>query len=636
MAEPADSGDAQLLQGERNPADMNLLTVENITKAFTDKVLFDHISFGLNEGDKAGVIGINGTGKSTLLKVTAGIEETDSGSVIKGNKVRIAYLPQNPEFDNEKNILTNVLLGRETIGENWSAEGHARAMLNRFGIYDMEALPSAMSGGQRKRAALVRTLLEPADVLILDEPTNHLDNEMAEWLEDYLKKYQGAFLMVTHDRYFLDKVSNKILELDRAKIYSYQTNYSGFLKLKAEREEMELATERKKASLYRQDLEWMMRGARARSTKQKAHIERFEELKNRERPQELKTVELSSISSRMGRTTVEMEAVSKSYPGKTLFQDFTYYFLKNDRIGIVGHNGCGKSTLLKVMQGILKPDSGSVKIGETVKIGYFSQENESLPEEETVIGYIRDTAEYIETPEGTVTAAKMLERFLFSGSMQYAKIGRLSGGEKRRLYLCRVLMEAPNFLILDEPTNDLDIQTLTILEHYLDSFQGIVVTVSHDRYFLDRIVQRIFAFEHGNIVQYEGGFTDYRTAFLRQGKEDAGQVLQKKEASVKTDGGMELADGAKSGKKWNTGREHRIKMSYQEQKEFETIDEVIEKLENQISRIEEDMIRNATNSGKLNELTIQKTELEAELEEKTERWVYLNELAEQIEAQKKA
>lgn len=605
---------------------MNLLTVENITKAFTDRILFDHVSFGLNEGDKAGVIGINGTGKSTLLKVAAGREEPDSGAVTRGNKVRIAYLPQNPEFHDEKTILENVISGRETIGENWNAKGHAKAMLNKLGLYDLEAFPSAMSGGQRKRAALVRTLLEPSDVLLLDEPTNHLDNEMAEWLEDYLKKYSGAFLMVTHDRYFLDKVSNKIIELDKAKLYSYQVNYSGFLELKAEREEMELATERKKASMYRQDLEWMMRGARARSTKQKAHIERFEELKNREKPQEQKTVEISPLSSRMGKTTIELESICKAYPGKELFRDFTYYFLKNDRIGIVGHNGCGKSTLLKIMQGLLEPDSGSVKIGETMKIGYFAQENESLPPEKTVIEYIRNTAEYIETPEGTITAAKMLERFLFSGSMQHARIERLSGGEKRRLYLCRVLMEAPNFLILDEPTNDLDIQTLTILEHYLDSFQGIVVTVSHDRYFLDRIVQRIFAFENGSIVQYEGGFTDYRAALLRQGKE---MGMQKKEEVQK--------DNLKqNGKKWNTGRENRIKMSYQEAKEFETIDQVIETLEEQISRIEEDILKNAANSGKLNELTIEKTGLEAELEEKTERWVYLNELAEQIEKQKKA
>lgn len=604
---------------------MNLLTVENITKAFTDRVLFDHVSFGLNEGDKAGVIGINGTGKSTLLKVAAGREEPDSGTVTMGSKVRIAYLPQNPKFNDGMTILENVISGRETIGENWNAKGHAKAMLNKLGICDLEAFPSAMSGGQRKRAALVRTLLEPSDILILDEPTNHLDNEMAEWLEDYLKKYSGAFLMVTHDRYFLDKVSNKMIELDRAKLYSYQVNYSGFLELKAEREEMELAAERKKASLYRQDLEWMMRGARARSTKQKAHIERFEELKNRERPQEQKTVELSSLSSRMGRTTIELESVCKAYPGKELFRDFTYYFLKNDRIGIVGHNGCGKSTLLKIMQGILEPDSGSVKIGETMKIGYFAQENESLPPEETVLGYIRNTAEYIETPEGTVTAAKMLERFLFSGSMQHARIEQLSGGEKRRLYLCRVLMGAPNFLILDEPTNDLDIQTLTILEHYLDSFQGIVVTVSHDRYFLDRIVQRIFAFENGSIVQYEGGFTDYRAALLRQGKEMEEQKTEK----------VQKDEAGQNGKKWNTGRENRIKMSYQEAKEFETIDQVIEKLEERISHIEEDILKNATNSGKLNELTIEKTELEADLEEKTERWVYLNELAEQIEKQKK-
>lgn len=617
---------------------MNLLTAENITKAFTDKILFDGISFGLNEGDKAGIIGINGTGKSTLLKVAAGLEEVDSGTVTKGNKVRIAYLPQNPEFDDKRTVLENVVSGREKIGENWSAEGHARAMLNRFGIYDMEAVPSVMSGGQRKRAALVRALLEPANVLVLDEPTNHLDNEMTEWLEEYLRKYQGAFLMVTHDRYFLDRVSNKIIELDKAKLYTYQTDYSGFLKLKAEREEMEMATERKKASLYRQDLEWMMRGARARSTKQKAHIERFEELRDRERPQEQRNVELNSVFSRMGRTIVELENVSKAYGEHILFQNFTYYFLKNDRIGIVGHNGCGKSTLLKIIQGIIQPDNGNIKIGETVRIGYFAQENEILPEEETVIQYIRDTAEYIETAEGTVTAAKMLERFLFPGSMQYAKIGRLSGGEKRRLYLCKILMEAPNFLVLDEPTNDLDIQTLTVLEHYLDSFQGIVVTVSHDRYFLDRIVQRIFAFENGYVVQYEGGFTDYRAACLRQAKEEqSGTGKETERDSEKTVFRVEGSESEATGhaKKWNTGRENKWKMTYQEKKEFECIDEIIEKLEQQIVKIDEDILQNATNSGRLNELTKKKTVLEAELEEKTERWVYLNELAEKIEEQKR-
>ncbi len=596
-------------------AEMNLLTVENATKAFTDTVLFDHISFGLNEGDKVGVIGVNGTGKSTFLKIAAGLLKPDSGTAVKGSKVRIAYLPQNPEFDQEKTILENVTAGRKQIGA-WSAEGHAKAVLARLGIFDLEASPSTMSGGEKKRAALARTLLEPSDVLVLDEPTNHLDNEMAEWLEDYLKKYQGAFLMVTHDRYFLDKVSNKIIELDRTKLYSYQTNYSGFLQLKAEHEEMELASERKKESLYRQDLEWMMRGARARSTKQKAHIERFEELKNRERPVEKESVAISSVSSRMGNTTIELENISKAYQGGILFQSFTYYFLKNDRVGIVGRNGCGKSTLLKIMQKLAEPDTGTVKIGDTVKLGYFSQENESLPEEKTVLQYIRDAAEYIETGDGTVTASKLLERFLFSGSMQYTKIGRLSGGEKRRLYLCRVLMGAPNFLILDEPTNDLDIQTLTILEHYLDSFQGIVVTVSHDRYFLDRVVHRIFAFENHRIVKYEGGFTDY-------------QAKRKETSGTETENKKE-----KTEKKWDTGRENRQKMSYQEQREFEVIDEIIEKLEKQITEIDEEILKYATDAGKLKELTDRRSELEKEMEEKTERWLYLNELAEKIAAQK--
>lgn len=600
---------------------MNLITAENITKAFTDKVLFDHISFGLNEGDKAGIIGINGTGKSTLLKIIAGILEPDSGTVTQGRNVKVAYLPQEPVFDDTQTILQNVTQGRETIGEYWNADGHAKGMLNKLGIYDLEARPSVLSGGQRKRAALARTLLEDAQVLILDEPTNHLDHEMAEWLEDYLNRYQGAFLMVTHDRYFLDKVSNKIIELDRAKLYSYQTNYSGFLALKAEREEMAIATERKQASLYRQDLEWMQRGARARSTKQKAHIARFEELKNRERPQEQEQVFLSAAASRMGNTTIELEHIGKSYGENRLFADFTYYFLKNDRIGIVGHNGCGKSTLLQIIQQKLTPDTGSVKIGETIKIGYYAQENRELPEEETVIQYVRDTAEYIDTPEGTITAAKMLERFLFSGSMQYAKISRLSGGEKRRLMLLKILMDAPNVLILDEPTNDLDIQTLTILEHYLDSFAGIVIAVSHDRYFLDRIARRIFSFEDGRIVQYEGGFSDYRQAWLRKGKNTPVSAKEQKEA------------GKTAAKKWNTGREQKQKMTYQEKKEFEIIDDEIEILEQKLAQIDAKMIKHATESGKLNELVKEKEMLEAELETKTQRWVYLNELAEQIAAQ---
>jgi len=600
---------------------MNLITAENITKAFTDKVLFDHISFGLNEGDKAGVIGINGTGKSTLLKIMAGVLEPDSGTVTQGRNVKIAYLPQEPMFDDTQTILQNVTQGRETIGEYWNADGHAKGMLNKLGIYDLEERPSVLSGGQRKRAALARTLLEDAQILILDEPTNHLDHEMAEWLEDYLNRYQGAFLMVTHDRYFLDKVSNKIIELDRAKLYSYQTNYSGFLALKAEREEMAIATERKQASLYRQDLEWMQRGARARSTKQKAHIARFEELKNRERPQEQQQVFLSSAASRMGNTTIELEHIGKSYGENRLFADFTYYFLKNDRIGIVGHNGCGKSTLLQIIQQKLIPDTGSVKIGETIKIGYYAQENGELPEEETVIQYIRDTAEYIDTPEGTITAAKMLERFLFSGSMQYVTISRLSGGEKRRLMLLKILMDAPNVLILDEPTNDLDIQTLTILEHYLDSFAGIVIAVSHDRYFLDRIVRRIFSFEDGRIVQYEGGFSDYRQAWLRKRKNMPVSAKEQKEI------------GKTAIKKWNTGREQKQKMTYQEKKEFEIIDDEIETLEQKLVQIDAEMIKHATESGKLNELVKEKEMLETELETKTQRWVYLNELAEQIAAQ---
>lgn len=596
---------------------MNLLTIEKISKVYGEKVLFDKVSFGLNDDDKVGVIGINGTGKSTFLKIVAGITTPDEGTVTKGNKVRIGYLPQNPDFDIDLTIMENVVRGVQSENENWNIEGQAKGMLNKLGIVDMDAKTGTLSGGQKKRAALVRTLLNPADILILDEPTNHLDNEMTEWLEDYLKKFQGALIMITHDRYFLDKVTNKILEIDNKKLYQYEGNYSLFLKLKAEREEMEIATERKKASLYRQDLEWMMRGARARSTKQKAHIQRFEELRDREKIVEKQNVEMTSVSSRLGRKTVVIENVSKSYGDKVLIKDFTYTMVKGERLGIVGHNGCGKSTLLKIINGIVKPDEGTVDIGQTVKIGYFSQENEYMPEDIRVIDFIKNIAEYIETGDGKITASQMLERFLFTADMQYSIIGKLSGGEKRRLYLLKVLMEAPNVLILDEPTNDLDIQTLTILEHYLDKFDGIVITVSHDRYFLDRVVDRILAFEgNGQISQYEGGFSDY--------KENA-------KVTMSTIGKVEKKDKPVNTQK---PREKKLKFSYQEQREFDEIDSVISGLEDKISALETKIDENANNYGKLRELMEEKDSLEKQLEEKMDRWVYLNDLYEKIEASK--
>lgn len=606
---------------------MNLLTIENMSKSYTDRMLFDNVSLGINEGDKIGVIGINGTGKSTLLKIIAGLEDADSGTVTKGKKVRIGYLPQTPEFDDKLTILQNVIHNQKAEEEYRNLEGEATAMLIKLGIADVNGSATVLSGGQKKRVALVRTLLTPADILVLDEPTNHLDSEMAEWLEDYLVKYRGAFVMVTHDRYFLDKVTNRMIELDKSQIYSYTANYSKFLELKAEREDMALATERKAKSLYRIELEWMQRGARARSTKQKARIQRFDELKDRKGIESDGKVEISALSSRMGKKTIELNQISKAYGDQLLFQKFTYILLPGDRVGIIGPNGCGKSTLLNIMTGKLLPDSGTVDTGTTIKVGYFSQENEYMDQSIKVIDYIRDTAEYIQTSEGTITASQMCERFLFTGAMQYSVIEKLSGGEKRRLYLLKVLMEAPNILVLDEPTNDLDIQTLTILEDYLDSFPGIVVTVSHDRYFLDKIATRIFAFENGIVRQYEGNFSDYKEASQLQNTDSA-------KSGTASDKDMEEQKQA-SMAAWKQ-KPARLKFTYQEQKEFDTIDEDIAGLEARLEEAEAAMAKAATDYTRLNELMEQKTATEKALEEKMERWVYLSDLAEQIEAARNA
>ncbi len=592
---------------------MNLFTMECVSKSYTDKLLLDQVSLGIQEGDKIGVLGINGTGKSTLLKLIAGLEEPDEGSITMGRRVEIIYLPQTPIFDSNLSILENVIAGKKAKEAYRNIEGEARAMLMKLGITDADAQPAHLSGGQRKRAALVRTLLTPADILVLDEPTNHLDSHMTEWLEEYLQKWQGAFVMVTHDRYFLDKVTKRIVEIDKGKLYNYEANYSRYIELKVQREEMELAAERKNKSLYRIELEWMMRGARARSTKQKAHIQRFEALRDREKPTVDGQVEISSVYSRLGRTTIELAHLSKSFGDRKLIRDFSYILLPGDRIGIVGKNGCGKSTLLKIMTGVLEPDSGTVVTGQTVKLGYFSQENELMDESKRVIDYIRDVAEYIKTVDGMISASQMLERFLFSGSLQYSVIQKLSGGEKRRLYLLKILMEAPNILILDEPTNDLDIATLTILEDYLQSFEGIVVTVSHDRYFLDKLANRIFAFEEdGEIRQYEGNYSDYI--------EKAGALPA--EETVKE----------KPKQEWKQRNTERLKFSYQEKKEYETIEEEIAKLEEKIEKLEQEMDQAATSYGKLSELTKEKEETEVLLEEKMERWVYLNDLAEKIMA----
>ena len=601
---------------------MNLITMEHLTKSYTERLLFDDTSFSINEGEKIGLIGINGTGKSTLLKLAAGLEEPDGGTVIRGRNLTVRYLPQNPDFDPEDTVLAGVLKMQEGFSLPWDIESQAKTMLTKLGIMDFEAKLGTLSGGQRKRAALAGVLLSTADLFILDEPTNHLDSEMAEWLEDYLKKYNGALLMITHDRYFLDSVTNRIVELDKGKLYSYQTNYEGFLELKAERLSMEQASERKRQSILRVELEWMKRGARARSTKQKGRIQRFEEMSARKAPELDKEVELSSISSRLGRTTVEAEGLSKAYGDKILFKDFTYIFLKNDRIGIIGPNGSGKSTLMKCIAGWILPDAGSVTVGQTVKMGYFSQENEAMDESLKVIDYIKEAGEYVKTPDGSISASQMLESFLFPPSVQYTVIGKLSGGEKRRLYLLRILMEAPNVLLLDEPTNDLDIRTLTILEDYLDGFEGIVITVSHDRYFLDRVTRRIFAFEgNGCVRQYEGGYTDYLAAREERELLNAPEISKEKEK--KSSGDTRV-------------REKKLKFTYAEQRDWETIEADIAKLEEELEELDRQIGEAASSYSRLSGLMAQKAETERLLEEKMERWMYLEDLAQRIEEQKKS
>ena len=600
---------------------MNILNIEHISKNFGEKLIFDDVSYGIHEGDKIGIVGINGTGKTTFLKMIAGLEEPDNGQIIRQNGLRITYLPQSPEFPEGANVLDYVADGKWE--QEWNTESEAKTVLMRLGITEYMAKIETLSGGQKKRVALARTLVNPADVLVLDEPTNHIDNEMAMWLEEYLNRFKGVLIMVTHDRYFLDRVTNKILEIDHGKVYGYAENYSGFLELKAQREEMELASERKRQSVLRMELEWAKRGCRARSTKQRARLERLEALKNGKAPTQEKQVELDSIGIRMGKKTIELHHISKSYGEKKLIDDFDYIVLKNQRLGIIGPNGCGKSTLMKIITGKIEPDHGDVEIGDTIQIGYFAQEAEAMDPKQRVIDYMKDTAEYVPTKDGRITVSQMLERFLFDPVMQYTPIGKLSGGEKRRLYLLKVLMEAPNVLILDEPTNDLDIPTLTILEDYLDSFSGIVITVSHDRYFLDNVVDRIFAFEGDGILkQYEGGYTDYLEAVSRQHPD---------QESAGAKPGADTKNGEKaSAKDWKQNQPAKVKFSYKEQREFESIDGEIAELEEMIGSLEREILANATNSVKLSELMTQKEQAETKLEEKMDRWVYLNDLAEQM------
>lgn len=634
---------------------MNLISIEKVSKSYSEKILLNEISLGINEGDKIGIIGINGTGKSTLLKIIAGLENVDNGNIIKKNKLRVEFLTQNPNFDEEATVISQVFKGEskelvlirnyeellEKINQQgynqneelhekllhlqseidnlnlWSLESEAKNILTKLGINDFDAKMKVLSGGQRKRIALASALITPCDLLILDEPTNHMDSETIAWLQEYLNSRKGALLMITHDRYFLDVVTNRIVELDRGNLYSYDGNYSAFLEKKLERETIEQVNEEKRQNLLRKELAWVRRGAKARTTKQKARLDRFEELSNKKTTKVEDKIEISTINTRLGKKLIEIENLSKSFGEKKIIENFSYKLLREDRIGIVGENGAGKTTLLRILTGELESDSGTIDIGDTVKISVFSQESDHMPEDMRVIDFIKEIAEYLPTGDGErITASKMLERFLFNPEAQYGLIGKLSGGEKRRLYLLKVLMDSPNVLILDEPTNDLDIQTLNILEDYIDDFSGIVLAVSHDRYFLDRICNKIFAYEgNGKVTVYYGNFSDYL--------EKRPEILVDNKVEKK---GSKLKEKPK--------KEKQLKFTYKEQVEFETIDEVIEELENKKAKIESDIEKNATDYGKLNELMQEKEKLEAILEGKYERWTYLNELSEKIQQEK--
>ena len=597
---------------------MNIVNIENISKIYGEKVIFDETSFGIQQGDKIGIVGINGTGKTTLLRMVSGEEVPDSGQIVRQNGLKIAFVVQNPPYDPEETVDAYALSGNPDT--DWKVQSY----LNQLGIADGTQKMRELSGGQRRRAAMAKVLAGDFDLLLLDEPTNHLDEEMISWLEDYLRSFRGTILMVTHDRYFLDRVTNRILEISHGKLYGYQAAYSGFLELKAEREEMELASERKRQSILRIELEWAKRGCRARTTKQKARLERLEGLKNGSAPVSDQTVELDSIETRMGKKTIELHHIAKTFGDRVILRDFDYIFLKNQNVGIVGPNGCGKSTLLRMIAGEIEPDQGSIEVGETIRIGYFAQEEQEMDDRQRVIDYVKDIAEYINTREGRISASAMLERFLFTPDMQYAPIGKLSGGEKRRLYLLGVLCQEANVLILDEPGNNLDIPTLTILEDFLNSFVGIVITVSHDRYFLDNVADRIFAFDgHGGLTQCEGGYTDYLEA------SGGGHMANAVTASQISKADPAQKEDAK--KSWKQNRPQKLKFSYKEQKEFETIDDDIAKLEAKTEQLDEEMARNATNSVKLSELIAEKEKTEAELEEKMDRWVYLNDLKERIQ-----
>ena len=653
-----------------------ILSCQSISKSFgTDEILKD-VSFHIEANEKAAIVGINGAGKSTLLKIIMGEETSDAGEVILAKDKTIGYLAQYQDVSGHRTIYDEVLYARTDILEmeqklrdmesemnsrtgeeleklmdiyhrqshefelqgGYAYRSEVTGILKGLGFSDedLSKQMSELSGGQKTRVSLGKLLVTKPDVLLLDEPTNHLDAEMAEWLENYLKNYRGAMVMVTHDRYFLDSVCNRIVEVDKGQIYSYETNYSGYLAAKQEREDIAWAGERKRQSILRKEIEWMQRGARARSTKQKAHIQRYEALRDQKKPDVDKKIEIGSVSSRMGKTTVELSHITKTYGDHVLISDFSYIFLKNDRIGFVGKNGCGKTTLMKIIDGRILPDAGEVTIGQTIKIGYYTQEIEQdenagiayMDPKLRVIDYIKNTAEYVRTEDGLVSASAMLDQFLFPPEEQYGQIKKLSGGEKRRLNLLRVLMEAPNVLILDEPTNDLDITTLTILEDYLDHYDGIVITVSHDRYFLDRVVHRIFAFEgNGKLCQYEGGYTDYHRRAEEEGKfvDTAGDSFRKNEETANVQEKQATEDSRSTWK-----HENKLKFSYKEQKEYETIEDDIAALETRLGEIDGEMASCARDFVKLNELTEEKTQLETQLEEKMDRWTYLEELAAKI------
>lgn len=625
---------------------MNILIAENITKSFTDKPLFDSVSFIIDERDKIGIIGVNGTGKSTLLKIIAGLEEPDSGNIKLIGNIRVSYLPQSPEFKAGKTVINQVFnstdpnlalikhyeeLSSNPTAENskelteaadkieraglWDIETEAKTILTKLGINNYNADVSTLSGGQRKRIAMASALITKPDLLIMDEPTNHIDNETVLWLEKYLIKYNKALVLITHDRYFLERVTNKIFEIDRQQLYTYDSNYSLYLELKEQREETLFSNERKRQNILRNELEWVRRGAQARSTKQKARLERFENLSAQKAPQKAKELEITALGSRMGKKIIEINNISKSYGNNTLIKDFSYTVLKNDRIGIIGPNGCGKSTLLKIIMGKMEPDSGSVVIGDTVRPGYFTQESEELDPDIRVIDFIRNTADFIQTSDGTVTASQMLEKFLFTPDMQWTYIGRLSGGEKQRLKLLNVLMGSPNLLVLDEPTNDIDIVTLSVLEQYINTFKGPVISVSHDRYFLDKTCERIFAFEgNGVIRRYEGNYSDYEEK--RTEYESLPDKTVSKAVHTRTE------------------RQQKLKMTYNEQREFETIDSDIESAECLIAELNEKISAAGSDYILLQQLMNEKASAEAEYDRLSERWLYLTELDEKIKNQK--